>query len=209
MSVGIKVCGVTRLEDAELTLNLGVEFLGLNFWPDSPRAVAIDRAQEIAEVVRGRTTLVGVFVNQPGRWVQEVARKVGLDLLQFHGDESAVELAPFGSRAIKALRVAEDFDPSQLAAYPSVWGFLFDCAHPTLYGGSGQAWPYERLSRIESSQRVIVAGGLSPANVARAVAVSGADIVDVCSGVESQPGIKDAELMWQFVNEVRHAKKAE
>ena len=203
----IKICGVTRENDAVKAAELGAAFVGLNFWPGSPRCLAVEAARRIAERIRGQAKVVGIFVNQPSELVQEVAQRVGLDLVQFHGDEGPEQLDRFGASAIKAFRVGESFDPGVLDDFPNVWGYLFDCGHPSLFGGTGIPWPYERVADLGYGKRVIVAGGLRPANVARAIARSRADIVDVSSGVEKQPGVKDPELMERFIREVQHAEE--
>lgn len=203
----IKICGVTRQQDAVRAAELGAAFVGLNFWPGSPRSLSVEAARRIAEEVRGQVKVVGVFVNQPDGQVQEIASQVGLDLVQFHGDEGPGSVGAFGDRAIKVLRVSLNFDAAVLQEFPDVWGYLFDCDHPTLFGGSGVSWPYERVVGLGHEKPVIVAGGLRPTNVLQAIARSGADIVDVSSGIESQPGVKDPELMKQFIYEVHHAEE--
>jgi phosphoribosylanthranilate isomerase len=203
----IKICGVTRERDAVRAAELGAAFVGLNFWPGSPRCVEVRTAIRIAEEVRGRVELVGVFVNQSAELVQRVSDRIGLDLVQLHGEEGPALVGGFGDRAIKVFRVGADFDPAALGDFPDVWGYLFDCDHPMLLGGSGVAWPYERVADVSRSKPVIIAGGLQPSNVAQAIARSGADIVDVSSGIESQPGIKDPELMKRFIHEVHHAEE--
>lgn len=203
----IKICGVTRAQDAVRAAELGAAFVGLNFWPGSPRSLSVEVARQIAEEVRGQAKVVGVFVNQPVGQVREIESQVGLDLLQFHGDEGPGLVGGFGDRAIKVLRVGLNFDVSVLHEYPDVWGYLFDCDHPTLLGGSGVSWPYERVAGLGHEKPVIVAGGLRPGNVRQAIGRSGADIVDVSSGIESQPGVKDPELMKQFIHEVHHAEE--
>jgi phosphoribosylanthranilate isomerase len=203
----IKICGVTREQDAARAAELGADFVGLNFWPGSRRCLEVALARRIAARVRGQVQLVGVFVNQSGGEVREISRQVGLDLVQFHGDETPDHVGAFGDRAIRAFRVGVDFDPSVIHDFPEVWGYLFDCDHPTLLGGTGVSWPYERVVGLSDDKPVIVAGGLRRSNVLQAVARSGADIVDVCSGIESQPGIKDPELMKRFIREVHHAEE--
>jgi len=148
-----------------------------------------------------------VFVNQTEGQIREISRQVGLDLVQFHGDESPDLVGLFGGSAIKAFRVGGDFDASTLLEYPEVRAHLFDCGHPTLFGGSGVSWPYERVAGLSRDKPVIVAGGLRPSNVLQAIARSGADIVDVSSGIESQPGVKDPELMRRFIREVHDAEE--
>ena len=205
--VGVKVCGITRAEDARLAVELGADFLGLNFWPGSPRGIGLEQAQRITAAVRGRVKLVGVWVNPDRGLVEKAAKALELDLLQFHGDEQPADLEPFGPRVIKALRVGPDFDPLDLERFPDVWGFLFDCAVAGAYGGTGRPWSYERIACLDPGKPILVAGGLRPENVAEAIVRSRADIVDVCSGVESSPGVKDPTLLARFFREVLHVEE--
>jgi phosphoribosylanthranilate isomerase len=206
--VKVKICGVTRVEDARLAAELGADYLGLNFFAASPRLVEPEQAAEIARAVRGRLAIVGVFVNESRERVEELAEKVPLDLVQLHGDEGPEEIAAFGRRAIKVFRVREDFDPDQVSAYPTAGALLFDCGHPSLYGGTGLAWPYERIAGLKVEQPVLVAGGIGSENARQAIEASGAGGIDVCSGVESSPGIKDHEAMKRLFREVRHGQEA-
>lgn len=199
----IKVCGITRVEDARAAVELGADLLGLNFYAKSPRYVEPEAAQRIADAVRGRTVLVGVFVNETRERVEEVAARVGLDLVQFHGDESPREVEPFGARAIRALRWTGRRDQARLAEYPRVWGFLLDRRHDSLYGGSGEAWDYRSVAGLLVTKPVLLAGGLGPRNVRSAVAAVRPWGVDVASGVESAPGRKDRALLRRFFSEVR------
>ncbi len=203
MSSRIKICGVTRLEDARLAAELGADYLGLNFYPPSPRAISVERAREIAHAVKGQLTIVGVFVNESRERIQELVEQVPLDLVQLHGDESPAEVEAFGSLAIKVFRMSGMFDAAWLSEYPSVAAFLFDCSHPELYGGTGSAWPFEQITDLNAGRPVLVAGGIRPDNVRQALERSGADGVDVCSGVEARPGIKDPVAMKRLFDEVR------
>jgi phosphoribosylanthranilate isomerase len=200
--VRVKICGVTRPEDAELAIELGADFVGLNFYPGSPRFLDSHRSMEIASAVAGRASLVGVFVNATGEMVEDTSAEVGLDLLQFHGDERREEIERFGHRAIKVLRVGRQPPANVLAAWSGIWGFLIEGRHETLYGGSGVAWRYEMISALSRDRPVLVAGGLRPDNVAEAVRRCSPWGVDVCSGVEREPGLKDPVLMRQFFEEV-------
>jgi len=202
----VKVCGVTNVEDARLAAELGADFLGLNFWRGSPRRVSVEAARGIAEEVRGRVRLVGVFVNHPAEEVASIARAVELDLLQFHGDEEPETVAIFGPRAIKVLRTAKRPEPGLFAAYPAVWGFLVEPARPGVYGGSGEPWSYGEAAALPSEKPVLVAGGIGPENVRAVIAAARPWGVDVCSRVECRPGAKDAALLRRLFEEVRHAQ---
>lgn len=220
----LKICGVTRAEDAALAAELGADLIGLNFYPESPRFLTVERAAAVVRAVAGRARVAGVFVDCPPLLVAEIAERVGLDLLQFHGDEPPEALAPWGGRAIKVHRVeppaadaadtasiANSADaqpgPDLLAAYPEAWGFLFDVRHPALFGGTGDSWSWASLRPLAASaagrgRPLLVAGGIRLGNAARALAESGAAGLDVCSGVESAPGVKDPLLLRQLCAEV-------
>jgi phosphoribosylanthranilate isomerase len=208
MAVKVKVCGITSPADAVMAVELGADYLGLNCYRASPRYVEPGRALEIAEAVRGHSRgvkLVGVFVNAPRAEVEDVAGLVGLDLLQFHGDEEAGFVAPFAPRAIKAFRTGGPPGLEELAAWSAVWGLLIDAPHGTLYGGTGAAWDYGTVSP-GTPGRLFLAGGLGPENARRAVENVRPYAIDVCSRVESRPGIKDLELLRQLFQEVRHGE---
>jgi phosphoribosylanthranilate isomerase len=209
----VKICGVTRPAEALLAAELGADFLGLNFFPPSPRYLEPPAAAEIAAAVRERAAhvrLVGVFVNRPLDEVEDIADGVGLDLLQFHGDETAAVLRPVAARAIKAVRVAGRLDASAVADFDDVWGFLFDVRHPRLYGGSGESWDFSTLNALTPRARrkpTFIAGGLGPANVRAAVDACAPWGVDVCSGVEASPGRKDPELLRRLFAEIAVLRK--
>lgn len=205
-SPGVKVCGVTRVEDARLAVQLGAELIGLNFWPGSPRFLSMEAAIPIAAAVGGRARLVGVWVDPSRQEVAAKAKTLSLDLFQFHGAEDPLSVDWFPGRVIQAIRVGPGLRSASLDRYAQAWGFLFDCAPPGVYGGTGESWSYERIAGLETSKPVMLAGGLAPENVARAIARSGADLVDVCSGVEVTPGIKDPDLLRRFFKEVRNVQ---
>lgn len=207
----IKVCGVTRVADAVACADLGVDLLGLNFHPPSPRCLEVAAARRLADAVRGRLELVGVFVDRTADDVAAVAAAVGLDRLQFHGDEPAAEVERFGRRALRVFRVdpARPFDGAALEAYPSAWGFLFDLAATGVYGGGGRSWPYERIAGVRDPRPTLVAGGVTPATAPVALLRSGAAGVDVCSGVEAAPGVKDPLAIERLVAAVRSTAEGE
>jgi phosphoribosylanthranilate isomerase len=202
----IKFCGVTRVEDAVTAVAVGADYLGLNFCTSSPRHLEIAQAHKIASAVAGQVHLVGVLVNSTPQEIEEILAEVPLDLLQFHGDETVEEITPFAERAIKAIRFEDRLDSNLLAAFPDVWGFLVEARRPGLYGGSGEDWDYAQVAEVEWGRPYFLAGGLEPENVAGALERSGAWGVDVASGVESEPGIKDLDRMKRFVEEVRRAQ---
>lgn len=207
-AVRIKMCGMTRVEDARRAADLGVDAIGLNFYPSSPRFVSLDRAVAIAAAVGDKVELFGVFVNELHDRVEFIRGEVGLSRLQFHGDEPPETLMPFGDAAVKVIRFRDPMTEPDWSAYPQVGGFLLEPRHETLFGGSGRSWRYESLAGLRPPRPWFLAGGLSPGNVGRAIVASGARGVDVCSGVESVPGIKDARRMDAFVTEVRRVEEA-
>lgn len=201
----VKICGVVDPANARTAAEMGADFLGLNFYPRSPRYVDVGRAREIASAVRSvgaaaGVKLVGVFVNRPAREVEEIESEVGLDLLQFSGDEAPRDV-PSPGRAIKAFRGTDGTE-----GWSDAWAWLFDAPHGSLYGGTGMAWNFQAVAGIAGERRVFVAGGLGPDNVRQAIEASRPYAVDVCSRVESAPGIKDPELLRRLFQEVRNAQ---
>jgi phosphoribosylanthranilate isomerase len=205
MAVKVKICGVTDPVNALAAVEMGADYLGLNFYPGSPRFLTIELAREIADAVRGRVPLVGVFVNAAPGEIAETAGQVGLDLVQLSGDEAPETVAPFAARAIKVFRAGHLPGHAELAAWSAVWGVLIDAPHRGLYGGTGEAWDYEAAIGL-AGRRVFLAGGIGPDNARRAVEAARPWAIDVCSRVESAPGIKDPELLRRLFQEVRHGE---
>jgi len=203
MDVKVKICGVTDPANALAAVEMGADYLGLNFYPASPRFLTIERAREIADAARGRVPLVGVFVSSSPDEIAETVEKVGLDLVQFSGDEKLEAVAPFLERAIKVFRAGRLPGREDLAVWRAVWGVLIDAPHRSLYGGTGEAWDYEAANAL-AGRRVFLAGGIGPDNARRAVEAAKPWAIDVCSRVESAPGIKDPELLRRLFQEVRH-----
>ncbi len=200
----VKICGITRVEDALRAAEWGADFVGLNLFPQSPRSLSLGRALQIADAVRGHVKLVGVFVNLPTPQLLATVDTLGLDLAQLHGDEWPDEVAALGRRAIKVFR-SLPVTQVQLARFPSVWGFLVDTPSAKLYGGTGITWDWRSLAAVRTAKPLLVAGGIGPRNVVRALAESGATGVDVNSGVEVSPGVKDPEKMQQLFEELDRA----
>jgi phosphoribosylanthranilate isomerase len=204
----VKVCGFLDPDNARMAVEMGAGFLGLNFYVRSPRYVGPGRAREIADAVRGRTTLVGVFVDPSPDEVRQAVDRIGLDLVQLCGNEPPAPFAPFAGRTIKVFRSGGDPGPEALAPWDDAWGLLFDAPHGSLYGGTGAAWSYETLADSEhlAGRRVFLAGGIGPGNARQAVETVRPFAVDVCSRVESAPGFKDPELLRRLFEEVRNAQ---
>jgi len=201
----IKVCGITRIADAEAAVAAGVDALGLVFHPASPRAVTIEQAAGIAAAVGPFVTTVALFVNAAAAQVEEVLAATGIHLAQFHGDETPDYCRSFRRPYIKAIRMAPGLDAAAAAArYGDAAACLFDAWHPRLPGGTGDLFDWSRLPNI-APRPLILAGGLTEANVATAVRALRPYAVDVSSGVESAPGRKDARRIAAFVAAVRTA----
>ena len=204
MAVKVKICGITRLEDALLALELGADFLGLNFWEKSPRYISPEQAEKIAREVKGKIELVGVFVNPVLEEVEKLRKELGLDWVQLHGEESPEFCQRLGGRIIKALRLGSEEDLKIIERYSDLL-WLVD-SKTRAYGGSGISpdWSLARKAQ-EKLGRIILAGGLKPENVKIVIQQVAPWAVDVASGVESAPGIKDPEKLKKFIEAVKNA----
>lgn len=204
MRTRIKICGLTREQDVEDAVAAGADAIGFVFYEPSPRAVSIDRARTLAAMLPPFVTPVGLFVNAAPERVREVLEEVPLGLLQFHGEESVTDCASFGRAWIKAARVRAGFDLVDYAArYPGSAGLLVD-AWVDGYGGGGEVFDWNLLPENFHAP-LVLAGGLTPANVAQAVRRVRPWAVDVSSGVEVSKGIKDRALMNAFIAGVKEA----
>lgn len=200
----IKICGITRVEDALVAASCGADALGLNFFKPSPRCLTMEQASKIIEAIPAFVSKVGLFVDAGSDEVQEVLQHLCLDYLQFHGDESEDYCRSFGKSYIKALKVGPDSDfPGSLTKYPSAAALLLDTWHPELAGGTGESFDWSLLKGLPGSMPpLILAGGLHAGNVAAAIRQVRPYAVDVSSGVEDSPGIKSAAKISEFINEV-------
>ncbi len=216
MSTRIKFCGITRLDDAELAVSAGAWAIGLIFWPRSPRRCELDAAGEIAGAVKRRAEVAGVFVNATLDHVAAIADAVGLTMLQLHGDEGPAYCSEAarrtGCKVIKAVRVRSGADLRALAAFHTDY-HLLDSYVAGLPGGTGEtfSWDIVRGNWIPTRPRVpvILSGGLNPDNVADAIAAVRPFAVDVASGVERAPGVKDQDKLTAFAAAVQAAQPAE
>ena len=205
----VKICGITNAEDARIACEAGVDAIGLNFYPRSPRALSVQKAVELRASIPSGVQVFGVFVNAEAAEVMKIFRDVRLDALQLHGDESPTTVTQLACLApvFKALRVGPDFSAAKLENYPDVSGFLFDTADamPGQYGGTGRLADWGVAQQAARSHRVILAGGLNAENVAAAILQVRPYGVDVASGVEASPGAKDHAQLREFVREARRA----
>ncbi|NTX15766.1 phosphoribosylanthranilate isomerase [Myxococcus sp. CA051A] len=202
MSVRVKVCGVTRLEDARGAWEAGADALGLNFYARSPRCVDVATAAALARTRPPLGAVVGVFVNASPDDIRAKVRECGLTAVQLHGDEPPEACSGYGVPVIKALRVQGPDDVARARTYlrvGDVAGLLLDGAAPG-YGGGGVGFDWSLVAGLSGhGVPVLVAGGLKPSNVAEAVRATRPYGVDVASGVESAPGIKDMDAVRAFV----------
>ncbi len=205
MATAVKICGITRAEDAHAAARLGAHAVGFVFYAKSPRNVGAARAAELAKALPPFVTAVGLFVNPAVREVESVLEHVRLDLLQFHGEEPPELCARFGVPYIKALRVKAGVDLLQYArVYAGARGLLLDAYVDGAHGGTGTAFDWSLIPR-ELPLPVVLSGGLNPENVAAAIRAVAPWAVDVSSGVEASPGVKDARKIAEFMKEVRSA----
>ena len=203
MRTRVKICGITRREDARAAVEAGADAIGLVFYPDSPRFVGIASASRISASVAPFVTLTGLFVNAAEDNIREVLASVPLGLLQFHGQETNSECKRYALPFIKSVPVHPDFDSvAMMDSYPDATGFLLDTWQPDTHGGGGK--PFDWAAVPEYVHRpMILAGGLTPENVAAAIRITRPYAVDVSSGVESSRGIKSAEKINAFMQGVR------
>jgi len=197
MAVKVKVCGVTTVEDAVAAAGLGAVAIGFNFYPGSPRYVLPATARRIAAALPSEICRVGVFVDESRERMTAIAEEVGLSALQFHGDEPPEVCERWPWKTIKAIRVRDDSAAKEASAY-RVDFVLADAYVEGSFGGSGKRVDVDLLRGFDS-RRLIVAGGLTPDNVAEIVRCLRPFGVDVASGIERAPGLKDRDLTRRFI----------
>lgn len=198
-----KICGITRIEDALIAAAAGADAIGLVFYPKSPRAVSIQQARAIIAALPPFVTTVGLFVDASRCELGEILDAVPLDLLQFHGDESAADCEGFHRPYIKALRVKPGDDlTAQIESYASASGILLDTFVAGVPGGTGEAFDWSLVPQGLNTP-IILAGGLTPENVRAAIEQVRPYAVDVSGGVEASKGLKDAEKVRAFLRAVK------
>ena len=202
----IKICGITREEDAMLCADEGADFIGLIFAERSKRAVTVERARAIAGWLRGhrsRPKIVGVFVDETPRAVNEIVDAVGLDLVQLHGDESDAECAAMSVPVIKGMRVGQSL-PETTGHRSASW-LLFDTLDSRQSGGTGRRFDWSLLESWRRDRPFFLSGGLTTEDIARAMSQVRPDGIDIASGVESSPGLKDHDKVRRLFERLRRS----
>ena len=201
--VRIKICGITNIEDALLSVDLGASALGFVFYKGSKRYIKPDNAQSIISKLPPFVTTVGVFANQELEEIKKIKGKAGFDTFQLHGDESPDFCMKLEGKIIKAIRVKDVINPKEIESYPAQ-AILFDNYSIEYYGGTGETFGWEILKGFDTSKKIILSGGLTPENVARAIRIVNPYAVDVSTGVEASPGKKNPDKLKRFIEAARN-----
>jgi phosphoribosylanthranilate isomerase len=199
----VKVCGITRREDALHAVRCGATALGFVFWPRSPRFIEADRAAAIIRELPDEVMTVGVFVNQPLEEVERFVAESGVDAVQLHGDEPAAFAEALRRPVVKATPL--DGADAVLADWPEPTLVLVDAHDPVRRGGTGVTVDWSGAAQVAARRRIVLAGGLTPENVGAAIAAVRPFGIDVSSGVEQAPGMKDVDRLSRFFEKVREA----
>jgi len=204
----VKICGITQVEQALWCTDLGADAIGCVFYPKSPRHLTEKKAQEITDVLPDHVTSVGVFVGNTYQEIMEKVEKCNLRAVQLHGKESpelVQQLKKENLIVIKALFIDGTPALEDVKSYDAS-GYIVECSGGPLPGGNALAWNWDQAKAFGGEHPLILAGGLSPKNVKQAIQDSMPDAIDVSSGVESSPGIKDLDKIKTFIDAVRQAK---
>lgn len=202
----IKICGLTTPKQAKDCAELGADWIGFNCFQKSKRYVTPEKIREMVAALDEKVTTVGVFVNESAERINQIMAYTGMNLAQLHGDESPKYPEGLNCNYFKAFRVASDFDLKKIPTYKANY-FLLDSYHPNAYGGTGDVFNWDIAIQAKQMGSLFLAGGLTPENVSTAVQKVKPYGVDVASGVESSPGIKDLSLVKQFIEGVRKGEK--
>ncbi|BAO44214.1 phosphoribosylanthranilate isomerase [Thiolapillus brandeum] len=203
MRTRVKICGITREQDALAAVRAGADALGFVFYPPSPRHVEVAQARQIIRSLPPFVTTVALFVNADRGSIAEVVQETGIDLIQFHGHECPDYCAEHGRPWIKAIRMQDGLDPDKaMADYAGAQALLLDAYRPGVPGGTGETFDWRRIPE-HLAGRIILAGGLTPDNIAHAVRQVKPYAVDVSGGVEAEKGIKDADAIQRFMRGVQ------
>jgi len=204
MRTRVKICGITREQDARAAVDYGADAIGLVFYADSPRATTIENARAIVQKLPPFVSVVGLFVDPSPKDVAAVLHRVSLDMLQFHGNELPSECSAYGKPYIKAIKVKEGIDiVAEVNKYTHARGVLLDTYDPKLPGGTGRVFDWAKIPK-KLNKPVILAGGLTPENVWQAITKVRPYAVDVSGGVEAAKGIKDEDKIAAFMRGVQN-----
>ncbi len=204
--IRVKVCGITTLDDALVAAAAGADALGFNFWPESPRYLEPARAAEIIALLPPFVTPVGVFVDAAPRVIERIARAARVRALQLHGEEQPPDvdaLAAKGHKVVKAFRVGRKFRAAELKSFTGAAAFLLDSDVKGKRGGTGKSFDWRKARAANRHGRILLAGGLTAENVAEAIQQAQPYGVDVCSSVESKPGLKDHARLREFIRQAK------
>jgi phosphoribosylanthranilate isomerase len=205
MRTRVKICGFTQAKDILAAAHLGVDAIGLVFYPPSPRNVSIAQAAEMVKILPAFVSVVALFVDAEEDWIRQVLSHVHVDCLQFHGNESPQDCRRYATPYIKAIRMKPDTHLADIELqYADAAGLLLDAYHPGVQGGTGSGFDWDMIPK-NCTLPIILAGGLSTDNAARAVQQVRPYALDVSSGVESGKGIKDAAKMADFIRKTNQA----
>lgn len=217
MSTQVKICGLKTEAALEVALRYGADYVGFVFFPPSPRHLAPDQARALAVKARGRAKVVALLVDPDDALIEAVTATVAPDLMQLHGEETPKRIADIHRHTaipvIKAIKVRDSSDLQAARSYRNIAALiLFDASPPagaTRPGGHGETFDWHALARFKHDSCFMLSGGLTPENVAEAIRITGAPIVDVSSGVECNPGEKDPDLIRRFLQAAKGAKQSE
>ena len=202
--IAVKICGITSLKDAEMAVNYSVSAIGMIFCPDSPRYVDPAEVEQWIERIPDSVKKVGVFVNEQIDTINNITRQLKLEFIQLHGDESPEFCNGIIRPVIKVFRVGDDFDAIVLNEY-DVHGFLFDTYKKGNPGGTGTCFNWDLIANLKTETPIILSGGLTPENVLNGIEAVNPAAVDVNSGVESVPGVKDEEKIKELFSVLEHS----
>ena len=203
--IPVKICGITNLEDARAAVRSGVSALGLIFYDKSLRHIPLETACRIAAELQGKVSLVGVFVDETLDYVHAIAEEVGLNFIQLHGNESSEYCQQINLPVIKVFRVAPDFNISQINSY-NVHAVLFDSYKKNNPGGTGEVLNWDKIANLQINSPIILSGGLSVNNIKDSIDAVSPSALDVNSGVESSPGVKDEKKMIALFDIIKNTR---
>jgi phosphoribosylanthranilate isomerase len=207
MRTRVKICGFTQAKDAVAAANLGVDAIGLVFYPPSPRHVSIEQAKVIVDALPAFVTVVALFVDEQESQIREVLSHVAIDCIQFHGDESAAQCRVYNKPYMKAIRMKPGLDIIEIARqYYDAAALLLDAYHPGIKGGSGSQFDWDLIPE-QCPLPVILAGGLQVDNARQAIKSVKPYALDVSSGVEAEKGVKDVAKMTAFIQQINEGDR--